>query len=92
MTASGLRHRLLPFLLPLFMALTVAVYWSGLYGGYTFDDYPNIVDNSALRPAHIDLKSLIADDTALAAFIVAFRQAYPHATESTGVPDGQTIH
>ncbi len=60
MTASGLRHRLLPFLLPLFMALTVAVYWSGLYGGYTFDDYPNIVDNSALRPAHIDLKSLIA--------------------------------
>jgi hypothetical protein len=56
----NLRQRLLPFLLPLFMALTVAVYWSGLYGGYTFDDYPNIVDNGALRPAHVDLKSLIA--------------------------------
>lgn len=39
-----------------------------------------------------NLKSLIADDTALTAFIVAFRKAYPHATESAGVPDGQTIH
>ena len=56
----NLRQRLLPFLLPLFMALTVAVYWSGLYGGYTFDDYPNIVDNGALRPAHVDLDTLIA--------------------------------
>ncbi len=56
----NLRQRLLPFLMPLFMALTVAVYWSGLYGGYTFDDYPNIVDNGALRPAHVDLDTLIA--------------------------------
>ena len=56
----NLRQRLLPFLLPLFMALTVAVYWSGLYGGYTFDDYPNIVDNGALRPTHVDLDTLIA--------------------------------
>lgn len=39
-----------------------------------------------------NLESLIADDTALTAFIVAFRKAYPHATESAGVPDGQTIH
>lgn len=50
----------MPFLLPLFMLATVAVYWPGLYGGYTFDDYPNIVDNAALRPAHVDLKTMIA--------------------------------
>ncbi len=59
-SAASLRQRLLPFLLPAFMVLTVAAYWPGLYGGYTFDDYPNIVDNGALRPAHVDLKSLIA--------------------------------
>ena len=59
-SASNLPRRLLPFVMPLFMALTVTVYWAGLYGGYTFDDYPNIVDNSALRPSHVDLESLIA--------------------------------
>ena len=57
---SSLRQRLTPFLFPLFMLLTLAVYWPGLYGGYTFDDYPNIVDNSALRPAHVGFKSLLA--------------------------------
>ena len=57
---NSLRQRLTPFLFPLFMLLTLAVYWPGLYGGYTFDDYPNIVDNSALRPAHVDFKSLLA--------------------------------
>ncbi len=57
---TSIRHRLLPFLLPIFMVLTVAVYWSGLYGGYTFDDYPNIVDNGALRPSRVDIRSLIA--------------------------------
>ncbi|HEN47396.1 MAG TPA: hypothetical protein ENI75_03435, partial [Mizugakiibacter sp.] len=46
-------------LLPFFILLTLAVYWPGLYGGYTFDDYPNIVNNSALRPEHITVHSLI---------------------------------
>lgn len=36
-------------LLLLSLALTAAVYWSGLYGGFLFDDYPNIVDNQALQ-------------------------------------------
>ncbi len=29
--------------------LTLAAYWPGLHGGYIFDDYPNIVDNTALQ-------------------------------------------
>lgn len=49
------RQLLLPFLI----LLTLAVYWPGLYGGYTFDDYPNIVNNSALRPEHITARSLL---------------------------------
>lgn len=32
-----------------FAVLTIAIYWPGLGGGFIFDDYPNIVDNDALR-------------------------------------------
>jgi hypothetical protein len=39
-----------------------------------------------------NLPQLIVDDTALNIFIAAFRKTYPHATESVGIPDGQTIH
>ena len=61
--------------------------------GYPLEKIKQRADRIAEQDEHPEnLKSLIADDTALAAFIVAFRQAYPHATESTGVPDGQTIH
>ncbi len=31
------------------LVITALVYWPGLGGGYTFDDYPNIVDNTALH-------------------------------------------
>lgn len=33
------------------LVLTCAVYWPGLGGSWFFDDYPNIVDNTALRSA-----------------------------------------
>src|SRR5260221_7420338 len=39
--------RLASLLVLLFVA--TMVYWPGLGGGYTFDDYPNIVDNAALH-------------------------------------------
>lgn len=35
--------------------LVVALYWPGLTGGFAFDDYPNIVDNLALRVETLDL-------------------------------------
>ena len=31
---------------------TAAVYFQGLFGGFTFDDFPNIVDNTELHVAH----------------------------------------
>jgi protein O-mannosyl-transferase len=41
------------------LALTCLVYWPGLSGGWLFDDYPNIVDNPAVQPAHPSLPLLI---------------------------------
>jgi protein O-mannosyl-transferase len=41
-------------------ALTVAVYWPGLSGGYLFDDYPNIVDNTGVQPPDAHLSTLVA--------------------------------
>ncbi len=40
------------------MLVTVAVYWSGLYGSWLFDDYPNIVDNTALQIHHLSIPNL----------------------------------
>jgi protein O-mannosyl-transferase len=40
-------------------ALTMTVYWPGLSGGFLFDDYPNIVDNSAVQPHDASLPSLV---------------------------------
>lgn len=40
------------------LALTLAVYWPGLSGGWLFDDYPNIVDNHGVQPHHISIASL----------------------------------
>ena len=31
------------------LAVTTAIYWAGLGGGYAFDDFPNIVNNPALH-------------------------------------------
>lgn len=36
------------------------VYAPGLGGGFTFDDYPNIVDNALVQPAHASLAELSA--------------------------------
>jgi hypothetical protein len=41
------------------MCMTVLIYTPGLSGGYFFDDYPNIVDNPAIRVAHVDIPSLV---------------------------------
>ena len=49
----------------LFFALALAVYWPGLQGGFVFDDYPNLVNNSALHIQSLDRESLL--DAALSA-------------------------
>ncbi|MES2536567.1 MAG: hypothetical protein V4632_11915 [Pseudomonadota bacterium] len=46
-----------------FLLLTAAAYWTGLAGGFTFDDKPNIVDNPVLRLFDGSLSSLIAAST-----------------------------
>lgn len=40
-------------------ALTLAVYWPGLSGGFLFDDYPNIVDNHGVQPQDAHFSSLV---------------------------------
>lgn len=54
--------RMLPLLrrLPLLLGLilTFLVYLPGLSGGFLFDDYPNIVDNTGLQAKHLDIASL----------------------------------
>src|SRR5690242_6568235 len=43
-------HKWLPWLLlAVAVVATAAVYWPGVTGGWVFDDYPNIVDNSAIH-------------------------------------------
>lgn len=44
---DGSRRALLLFAVAL--VLTVVIYWPGLGGGFVLDDYPNIVDNTALH-------------------------------------------
>ncbi len=38
--------------------LTLVVYWSGLSGGFLFDDYPNIVENRGVQPTNASFSSL----------------------------------
>ncbi|HEY9131810.1 MAG TPA: hypothetical protein VIM98_08660 [Dyella sp.] len=45
--------------LALALALTLLVYWPGLYGSWLFDDYPNIVDNHGVQPDHASLGTLV---------------------------------
>lgn len=40
-------------------AITLAVYWPGLSGGFLFDDYPNIVDNKGVQPPDASIPSLV---------------------------------
>jgi len=46
---SRLRHWLPWLLLAVAVIATAAVYWPGVTGGWVFDDYPNIVDNTAIH-------------------------------------------
>lgn len=41
--------RFQPYLIALAIAVTIAIYWPGLHGGFIFDDFANIVDNSRLK-------------------------------------------
>jgi hypothetical protein len=53
-------RRLLPNLIFVTALLaTIAVYWSGLSGGFLFDDYPNIVENHGVQPSDASLPSLV---------------------------------
>lgn len=53
-------RRLLPNLIFVAAILaTIAVYWSGLSGGFLFDDYPNIVENRGVQPPDASLPSLV---------------------------------
>lgn len=38
------------YLLACAMIVTAVIYTAGLYGGFLFDDYPNIVDNHGVQP------------------------------------------
>jgi hypothetical protein len=42
-----------------FMLLVGAIYSLGSGGGFMFDDFPNIVDNSGVQPKHADIPSLL---------------------------------
>ncbi|AIF47261.1 hypothetical protein [Dyella japonica] len=46
-------------LFALALLITALVYWPGLYGGWLFDDYPNIVDNHGVQPSEVNLPSLV---------------------------------
>jgi len=45
--------------LALALFVTTLAYWPGLYGGWLFDDFPNIVDNHGVQPATGGVASLI---------------------------------
>lgn len=47
------------WLIGIALVLATALYWPGLYGGYLFDDYPNIVDNHGVQPKDSSLPSLV---------------------------------
>lgn len=45
--------------LALALLVTILAYWPGLYGGWIFDDYPNIVDNHGVQIDETSLPALI---------------------------------
>ena len=53
----ALRHAI-PLLLLGSLLLTTLLYRPGLYGGFVFDDFPNVVDNSAVQPSSASVASL----------------------------------
>ena len=52
-------HRTGWWLLFVAIILTIAVYSTGLSGGYLFDDYPNIVENTGVQPHDASVSSLV---------------------------------
>lgn len=59
MAHNFLRWRRSHGLMALALLVTALIYWPGLYGGWLFDDYPNIVDNHGVQPSEITLPSLV---------------------------------
>jgi hypothetical protein len=51
--------RLQPCLAALTVVVTIAVYWPGIHGGFIFDDFVNIVDNSKLKIKDLSPTELI---------------------------------
>ncbi|MEX1828656.1 hypothetical protein JNG39_13265 [Luteibacter sp. CQ10] len=47
-------------LLGVLALISIALYVPGLSGGFVFDDYPNIVDNTLVQPAHGSISELVA--------------------------------
>jgi len=41
------------------VTLTGAIYWPGLFGGFVFDDFPNIVDNAGIHITHSTLAAWV---------------------------------
>ncbi len=55
---SSLRGRSGWWLLAVAIIVTAAVYSAGLSGGWLFDDYPNIVNNTDIHIHHLDIASI----------------------------------
>ena len=53
------RGRGMYWLLLMATLLATVVYWPGLYGGWLFDDYPNIVDNPGVQPHQLSVSTLV---------------------------------
>lgn len=52
------RIAIIPSMLAAMLALTALIYWPGLRGGFLFDDYPNIVDNTGIHIHDASLSSI----------------------------------
>ena len=60
MHSTSTRPSLYLWIMASALIVTAIVYWSGLHGGFLFDDYPNIVDNKGVQPTDARLPSLVA--------------------------------
>ncbi len=61
MPSRPINHAILDMtLIILVLTATAATYWPGLFGGFIFDDFPNIVRNDVLKGANFTTDSLLA--------------------------------
>ena len=58
MPSTSTRSSLHWWMLATAFIVTALLYWPGLYGGFLFDDYPNIVDNQGVQPHDSSIASL----------------------------------